>query len=614
MAQNDWTLAIDFGTSNSAAAHSGATSRGIETLPLTHTSNLMPSSVHVSGPQQIVVGDASLNAALSNPAGFVASPKRLISGSSTMMTVGGLTLPVAVPVAAVMRAIVERGKAAHAGQPPSRVVLTHPEAWAGEQVQVLIDGAVAAGIDPARISTVSEPRAAAAHYSRSHTLQPGARIAVFDFGGGTLDVAVLTVSGQGSFSVVAARGDNGLGGKNLDALIQRWVEERLDEREPGAVEWLRRNAPIDVVQDMQESIRRAKELLSEAPSATITATTSRGRQTFQITRDELDELIAPAIEQAVRLTRATLLDGGVQHPDQLTALYLTGGSSRIPLVQQRIAELGPVATLDDPKTVVAQGALRVAQTDGGSLSAAGTSPIVPGPYGITPVAGTPGVPAAPPFPGPPGPVPSGHAPNAPAAAPRPRPWGKIAAGTAAVVVVAGIVWGVIAASKGGGDTRQAAASSPVSAAPTSLGSDGIITDQDQLMAIVPRALADGLTDCKKSGFTDHDALEVRCSVSKSSPLAELGSDGYTYFVDLSGDMIEARSRIVGLRNGLYSQGKGVLVEDQGRTAAGEVTEQVGSKEFSVDYVSTASGLNVTVFGFKSIDAGKTFLTRSGLIR
>ena len=88
------------------------------------------------------------------------------------------------------------------------------------------------GIPAERITTISEPRAAAGHYSRSHALQHGTRIAVFDFGGGTLDIAVLEVTPTNTFQVIAARGDNGLGGKNFDALLQRWVEDRLADRDP----------------------------------------------------------------------------------------------------------------------------------------------------------------------------------------------------------------------------------------------------------------------------------------------------------------------------------------------------------------------------------------------
>ena len=612
MAPSAWILAIDFGTSNSAAAHSGATSRGIETLPLTHTSNLMPSSVHISGAQQILVGDAAVNAALANPAGFVASPKRLITGAPTI-TVAGATIPTSVPVAAVMRAVIERGKAAHAGQLPDRLILTHPEAWSSEQIQVLFDAATQSGIDRSRIITVSEPRAAAAHYSRSHSMQPGAKIGVFDFGGGTLDVAVLTVTNQGAFQVVAARGDNGLGGKNLDALVQRWVEERLEERDPATVEWLRRQAPVDVVQAMQDSIRRAKELLSEAPSATITVSTPTGRRTLQITRDELDELIAPAIDQAIRLTRATLLDGGIAHPDQLTALYLTGGSSRIPLVQQRLAELGPVATLDDPKTVVAQGALVVGSGESNPTTAR-NSAVASG------YPNTPGTPMAA----------QGPAAGAGAAAypstlmqqsssavsatsstsDKGKPWGKIAGAGVALLAIAGIVAGVIFTQndKGGGGTGGDTSSSEVEATAP----DGPVTDDQEVVALLPSRLRNAST-CRKQGFSRNDAIELMCDINEDSDLADLGDSGIgSYFFSVHVDPSEAKTQIVKLRNGTLSDGKGKLVEDSGRTSAAEIRTGIGSG-YKIDYVSTGTGLVMSVLSLKTEKDAQQFLTRSGLI-
>lgn len=620
MAPHGWILAIDFGTSNSAAAHSGATSGGIETLPLTHTSNLMPSSVHVAGPGQISVGEAAINAALANPAGFVASPKRLITGNAET-TVAGLTMPMSSLVGAVMRAIVDRAKAAHAGQLPDRVVLTHPEAWAGQQVQVLLDAAAQTGIERSRIITVSEPRAAAAHYSRSHSMQPGAKIGVFDFGGGTLDVAVLAVNNQGSFQVVAARGDNGLGGKNLDALVQRWVEDRLDERDPQAVEWLRRQAPVDVVQAMQDSVRRAKELLSEAPSATITVSLPSGRQTLQITRDELDELITPAIDQAIRLTRATLLDGGISHPDQLTALYLTGGSSRIPLVQQRLSELGQVATLDDPKTVVAQGALVVAIAENAATTgpnhaqAAAYAQTAAAPQSSGPQAFSPQQA---------GPQPYGAAPQAASSAtrsggsslPKPdgkgTPWGKIAAAGIAAVAIAGIVAGVVltrGGDEGGGGGNQAGGSttSAATGAPT-----GIVTDEAQLMALLPPVLSAAVTDCKKTGFSTNDALKVSCNGKEDGSLGDLGAK-YGFRITFFSDPDEAAGRIVSLRNGTMSNGKGLLVENSGRTAAAEASQGFSGGDWNVDYASTANGLMLTAYDLKSEDAAKSFVSRSGLI-
>ncbi|MDG3016092.1 Hsp70 family protein [Speluncibacter jeojiensis] len=350
-----WALAIDFGTSNTAAAQIAANSGAVTAVALSHTSNLMSSSVFVESPDSIVVGDVALNRAETNPAAYLAAPKRTISHGMTY--VAGYDIPSSMPVAAVLQSVISRAVAQHDGQMPDWVVLTHPEAWSSREIQVLIDGAHRAGVSPGRIMTVSEPRAAAAWYARSASIPTGARIAVFDFGGGTLDVAVLTASADGTFSVLAARGDNGLGGKNLDAFIRRWIDEQLEDRNPDMLAALRTSATPESIRALDESIRRAKELLSEAPSASITVTAPGGlREVFQLTRDELDDIIGPEIDKGVALTLEALQQAGVP-AGGLQALYLTGGSSRIPLVHQRLAALGKIATLDDPKTVVARGAL-----------------------------------------------------------------------------------------------------------------------------------------------------------------------------------------------------------------------------------------------------------------
>ncbi|MCX2967191.1 Hsp70 family protein [Gordonia aquimaris] len=606
MPSASWILAIDFGTSNSAAAHSGATSGGVETLSLTHTSHLMPSAVFLHTPERIIVGDAAVDAAQHNPAGYVASPKRLIGGPSlAMATVNGHTVPTAALVSAVLGTIIGRAIAAHAGQPPSQVVLTHPEAWSPPQIEVLTDAAARAGVPAADISTISEPRAAAAHYSRSHAMQPGAKIVVFDFGGGTLDIAVLTVTGDSTFEVVAARGNNGLGGKNLDALIQRWVFDRLAERDPEHVAWLRRGAPIDALQALQDSIRRAKELLSEAPSATITVPAATGgRTTLQITRDEFDELITPAVGEALQLTRATLLDAGITHPDQITALYLTGGSSRIPRIQQELGQVGPVATLDDPKTVVAQGAVTTA------LAA------------TEPVTEQRGVPVASDL------MPSWH--DQPAHTPgrghpaatdvagngnTGRRWPRIIAVAIAAVAVIGIGSAAVALTRGGDDATDTTTAAPASssAAAEATGKDGgrIITDQDELLATLPGGMQTELGDCRKTGFTDNEAVEVMCDYAPESSLAEL-VDPIGDYLSFHVDDNEANSRIVNIRNGIYTQGKGVLVESADRTAAAEINAD--EVDVSIDYADSESGLIMSVGGLKSVDDARTYLTRSGLIR
>ncbi|MCZ4521192.1 Hsp70 family protein [Rhodococcus ruber] len=353
-----WTLAIDFGTSNTAAAQPSSRRSGVEALALTHQGNLMSSAVFVESPERIDVADVALNRAQTDPASFVASPKRLVAHGTVRLR--GIDLPVSVPIAAVLHSVVERASAVHRGQRPDSLILTHPEAWSPREVGVLADAANRIGYGPDRVRTLSEPRAAAHFYSRSDRPTPGMSIAVFDFGGGTVDTAVLSATAQGTFDVVAARGDNGLGGKDLDAAIRRWVDRRLDEEDPELLRFLQTEAPLHTVRSLDDSIRRAKELLSSTESATIAVGDSRTdrRCILTLTRAEFEDLIAPEMERAVALTRATLADAEQVLGTPVEALYLTGGSSRIPAIHRALGSLGrPIATLDDPKTVVAQGAL-----------------------------------------------------------------------------------------------------------------------------------------------------------------------------------------------------------------------------------------------------------------
>lgn len=360
MTNDAWSLAVDFGTSNTAAAEAYPDG-GTRTLPLTHQGNLMSSAVFVRSvpprsASDVLVGDAALNAADSDPTAFVPSPKRLV-GMPTVAVHGTAVQPAHL-VAAVLGSVYDRAVRHHNGRPPAHVVLTHPEAWPRDAVAVLADAAGYAGIDPSTVTTISEPRAAAHFYTRSTPMDPGAALAVFDFGGGTVDVAVLRATGAGGFEVVAARGDNTLGGKNFDAAVRRWVEEQTADHNPQLAEYLRGTGPehVQARRALDDACRRAKEVLSDAPSATVTVAGGPWRETSTLTRTEFEDLAAPQIEAAASLVRAVLSDAQVP-PEQLRAIYLTGGSSRIPLVHTVLGRVGPVATLDDPKTVVVRGAL-----------------------------------------------------------------------------------------------------------------------------------------------------------------------------------------------------------------------------------------------------------------
>lgn len=135
-------------------------------------------------------------------------------------------------------------------------------------------------------------------------------MAVFDFGGGTLDIAVLRAEENGDFTVVAAKSDNTLGGRTIDNLLYRWVLDQVERDNPDLADQLK-HAQISVMHSLDQSIREAKEILSDTSSATITVSTPQGEYDFLITRDEFNLIIDNAVQRAVELTQSALRQAGV---------------------------------------------------------------------------------------------------------------------------------------------------------------------------------------------------------------------------------------------------------------------------------------------------------------
>ncbi|MGW4482056.1 Hsp70 family protein [Rhodococcus triatomae] len=637
-----WILGIDFGTSNTAAAHTNATSGAVEAVQLSHNRTTMSSSVFVESPDHIDVGDVASNRAESNPAAFMPMPKRYIGQG--VVTLNGYSIPTSVPVAAVLRSVLDRATAAHAGQPPSQLILTHPEAWSPREIQILLDAAISLGLAPGQITTVSEPRAAAHYYSRSTPLPVGAQIAVFDFGGGTLDIAVLEADPAGGFTVVSARGDNGIGGKNFDALLRRWVDDQLEATNPDLLDYLRSAAPVNVRQALDESIRTAKELLSETPSATITAAGGGFHETLQITRDEFEEIITPALDKAMALTRATLGAAGIGDPGRLTALYLTGGSSRIPVVHERLKDLGPIATLDDPKTVVVQGAVAANSAMVGAGAGATTGP-AGGRYSHQSTA----VPSA---------WPSGAAePSAPEAAGNNYRWqptasestaaqpspgflgstrNRLVAAGAAIVVAAAAFGGYVVLNDNSGaatapdrEATAAGADTAASGGGPASKSSGEIPTVDDTIAALPPSLRNELDpeECDDKGETmSGRGRQVQCTIRQDSALIDglFPDDDSTtwHFVSFNVDVDDAKKEVTDARKGggyLGSDRERKVVEDAARQATGTIEGyKPGNSEgfdpsYTLQYSNYVTGLNVFLNDLPSIESGTTFLSRAGLI-
>ena len=351
-------LSIDFGTSNTASAYRDRQG-AVHEVRLTTAGTLMPSAVLYSA-GQVLVGRTALQAAFTAPEAFEPTPKRRLADREIFLA--GTMVNVTELAAAVFAEVLARAGQVM-GAAADEIVITHPDQWAQPLQRLLVAAAVAGGVDEQKLRLISEAQAAAWFYARTAPdLGAGSRLVVFDFGAGTCDVAALDRQPDGSFAVIAAEGLEGLGGQDMDARIHTWVRRQLAATDPVLLAEVNNPEAVATRLTLNDRIRDAKEALSESSSAAIVVAGSASTQVLQLTRDEFDELIGADIDRAVALTKRVIDTAHTRRPTpHPPTIYLTGGSASIPLVHTRLATLGPIGVLGDPKTVVVQGALSISQ-------------------------------------------------------------------------------------------------------------------------------------------------------------------------------------------------------------------------------------------------------------
>ncbi len=387
-------LSVDFGTSNTVAALlvDGQAPRTVTF----DTSPLLPSSVFVAADGSITVGRDAQRQARLDPARYEPNPKRRIDDGDVLL--GDRVIPVLDVIAAVLRVVAIEVRRQLGGAAPDEVRLTHPAQWGATRRNVLASAARAAGLG-GNLVLLPEPVAAAAQFTRlpGRTLPPGGAVAVYDLGGGTFDIAVVgrtrsagPAAVEGGFTVLAEAGLADLGGLDFDQAILDHVGRMASAADPAR--WQQILRPQDAsgrraARTLAEDVRAAKETLSRYPQTDVSLPDPF--VDAHLTRTEFEGLIRPNLLRSIEVLSGTLRSAGIA-PEQLSGIFLVGGSSRIPLVAGLIQDrlrVTPV-TLDQPETAVALGALlvpvvrdgarTVAIADGGSAA----PPARPGPAGL----------------------------------------------------------------------------------------------------------------------------------------------------------------------------------------------------------------------------------------
>ena len=252
----------------------------------------------------------------------------------------------------VLAAVVAHATAEQ-GASPALVVLSHPATWGEYKLDLLREAARTAGV--ADVALVPEPEAAAVHYTQLGRVAVGDVVAVYDFGGGTFDAAVLRRTAAGFEPLGPPQGLDRLGGIDIDAAVLAHVDRAvggalgsLDRADPSVVAGLVR---------LREDCTAAKEALSSDTEVAIPVALPGLNTQVRLTRSELEDMVRPRLAETVSALEAAVAGAGLTM-DDVTSILLVGGTSRIPAVAEHVASTTgrPTATDAHPKLAVALGA------------------------------------------------------------------------------------------------------------------------------------------------------------------------------------------------------------------------------------------------------------------
>ena len=320
----------DLGTTNSCVA----VIEGGETvvIPNAEGARTTPSVVAFSKTGERMVGQVAKRQAVSNPQRTISSIKRHM-GSDYKVTIDGKSYS-PQEISAMILQKLKTDAEAYLGEKVTEAVITVPAYFTDAQRQATKDAGKIAGLEVKRI--INEPTAAALAYGMDKENEQ--KVMVYDLGGGTFDVSLLSI-GDGTIEVLATAGNNHLGGDDFDDRIVQWMLAEF-----------RKDQGVDLsgdrmaMQRLKEAAEKAKIELSGVTSSNINlpyifadANGSRHLD-LTLTRAKFDELTHDLVDATTGPVRQVLSDSGVSASD-IAKVLLVGGSSRIPAVQEAVRKI-----------------------------------------------------------------------------------------------------------------------------------------------------------------------------------------------------------------------------------------------------------------------------------
>ena len=323
-------IGIDLGTTNSCVAVMEGGEAVV--IPNAEGARTTPSVVAFSKTGERMIGQVAKRQAVTNPQRTIISIKREMGTDHTVTIDDKKYSP--QEISAMILQKLKGDAEAYLGSKVTQAVITVPAYFTDSQRQATKDAGKIAGLDVLRI--INEPTAAALAYGVEK--EEDQTIMVYDLGGGTFDVSVLSI-GDGMVEVKATAGNNRLGGDDFDERIVNWM-----------VSEFRKDQGVDLTGDkmamqrLKEAAEKAKIELSGMTSTTINQpyitadATGPKHLEMTLTRAKFDELTRDLVEATMGPVRQALSDAKIE-PSQLSKILLVGGSTRIPAVQEAVKKI-----------------------------------------------------------------------------------------------------------------------------------------------------------------------------------------------------------------------------------------------------------------------------------
>ena len=346
------TIGIDLGTTYSAV---GIYKNGsVEIVPNENGNRTTPSYVSFSNNERLI-GDSAKSGAVRNYKNTVYDAKRLIGRSFTdaklVEDIKQLTFKVVndnnqpkikvkyndedklfrpEEISSMILSNMKEIAESYLGTEVKNAVITVPAYFNDNQRQATKNAGSIAGLNVLRI--INEPTAAAIAYGLNDESDEEKNILVFDCGGGTLDVTLLTID-NGLFEVKATAGDTHLGGEDFDNILVKYFMKDFKKKTK-----LDMSKSKKAIGKLRKACETAKRTLSTATSATIDIDSLFDGEDYNnnITRAKFENLCSEHFENCLRPVNQVLIDSGM-NKSQIHDIVLVGGSTRIPKLQQMLS-------------------------------------------------------------------------------------------------------------------------------------------------------------------------------------------------------------------------------------------------------------------------------------